>query len=117
MVSPAGETNICLNVSMRDWSTMPKAELHLHLEGAIPVPALWELIEHHGGDPVIKNPKQLVDFYTYRDFTHFMETWVWMNTFLRTYDDFEFAAEAVARHLVEQNRAERQMLFRGRREE
>jgi adenosine deaminase len=88
---------------MRDWSTMPKAELHLHLEGAIPVPTLWELIEHHGGDPVIKSPRQLVDFYTYRDFAHFMEIWVWMNTFLRTYDDFEFAAEAVARHLVEQN--------------
>jgi hypothetical protein len=80
---------------------MPKAELHLHIEGAIPVPTLWELIEHHGGDPVIKSPEQLVDFYTYRDFAHFMETWVWMNTFLRTYDDFEFAAEAVARHLLE----------------
>ena len=88
---------------MRDWSTMPKAELHFHLEGAIPVPTLWELIEHHGGDPVIKSQRQLVEFYAYRDFAHFMETWVWMNTFLRTYDDFEFAAEAVARHLVEQN--------------
>ena len=94
---------VWLNASMRDWSTMPKAELHLHLEGAIPVPTLWELIEHHGGDPVIKNPKQLADFYIFRDFAHFMETWAWMNTFLRTYDDFEFAAEAVARHLVEQS--------------
>lgn len=82
---------------------MPKAELHFHLEGAIPVPTLWELIVHHGGDPVIKSPQQLVEFYEYRDFAHFMETWVWMNTFLRTYDDFEFAAEAVARQLVEQN--------------
>jgi hypothetical protein len=30
---------------MRDWTTMPKVELHLHLEGAIPLDALWELIE------------------------------------------------------------------------
>ena len=67
------------------------------------MPTLWELIEHHGGDPVIKSQQQLIDFYEYRDFAHFMETWVWMNTFLRTYDDFEFAAEAVARHLVRQN--------------
>ena len=67
------------------------------------MPTLWELIEHHGGDPVIKNQEQLIDFYEYQDFAHFMETWVWMNTFLRTYDDFEFAAEAVARHLVQQN--------------
>jgi adenosine deaminase len=32
-----------------------------------------------------------------------METWGWMNGFLRCYDDFEFAAEAVALHLAEQN--------------
>ena len=88
---------------MRDWTTMPKAELHLHLEGAIPVPALWALIEHHGGDPLIKSEAQLVDWFTYRDFAHFMETWNWMNGFLRTYDDFTFASEAVARHLAAQN--------------
>ncbi len=82
---------------------MPKAELHFHLEGAIPVPALWELIQHHGGDPIIKNQDQLVEWFSYRDFAHFMETWEWMSGFLRSYDDFEFAAEAVARHLVEQN--------------
>ena len=82
---------------------MPKAELHLHLEGAIPVPTLWELIEHHGGDPLIKSEAQLVDWFTYRDFAHFMETWSWMNGFLRTTDDFTFAAEAVARHLVSQS--------------
>ncbi|MEA2023423.1 MAG: adenosine deaminase [Actinomycetota bacterium] len=88
---------------MRDWTTMPKAELHFHLEGAIPVPVLWELIQHHGGDPIIKTRGQLADWFSYRDFAHFMETWAWMNGFLRCYDDFEFAAEAVARHLVEQN--------------
>ena len=82
---------------------MPKAELHLHLEGAIPVPALWALIEHHGGDPLIKTEAQLVDWFTYRDFAHFMETWNWMNGFLRTHDDFTFAAEAVARNLAAQN--------------
>ena len=94
---------VCLNIRMRDWTTMPKAELHLHLEGAIPVAALWALIERHGGDPLIKSKAQLVDWFTYRDFTHFMETWSWMNGFLRTLNDFTFAAEAVARSLSEQN--------------
>jgi adenosine deaminase len=88
---------------MRDWTTMPKAELHFHLEGAIPVPVLWELIQHHGGDPTIRTQEQLAEWFSYRDFAHFMETWEWMNGFLRCYDDFEFAAEAVAHHLVEQN--------------
>jgi adenosine deaminase len=88
---------------MLDWSTMPKAEIHLHLEGAIPLPTLWQLIEHHGGDPVIRSRDQLLEWFTYRDFAHFIETWSWMNGFLRRYDDFEFVAEAVARHLVDQN--------------
>ena len=88
---------------MRDWTTMPKAEVHFHLEGAIPVPVLWELIQHHGGDPIIKSQEELADWFSYRDFAHFMETWEWMNGFLRSYEDFEFAAEAVARHLVDQN--------------
>jgi adenosine deaminase len=88
---------------MRDWSTMPKVELHLHLEGAIPLPALWELIERHGGDDTIRTQEELVEFFTYRDFAHFMETWVWMIRFLRQYEDFTYAAEAVARHLAAQN--------------
>jgi adenosine deaminase len=29
---------------MRDFGTMPKVELHLHLEGAIPLNAMWELV-------------------------------------------------------------------------
>lgn len=82
---------------------MPKVELHLHLEGAIPLPTLWELIERHGGDKTIKTPAQLVEWFTYKDFAHFMETWVWMIAFLRDYEDFTCAAEAVARHLAAQN--------------
>jgi adenosine deaminase len=88
---------------MRDWSSLPKVELHLHLEGAIPIPTLWELIERHGGDDTIKTPAQLIDWFTYKDFAHFMETWVWMIAFLRNYEDFTCAAEAVARHLAAQN--------------
>lgn len=88
---------------MRDWSTMPKVELHLHLEGAIPLPTLWELITRHGGDDIIRTQADLVDFFTYRDFAHFIEAWTWMIRFLRRYEDFTIAAEAVARSLVEQN--------------
>ncbi len=88
---------------MRDWSTMPKVELHVHLEGAIPLDALWELIEHHGGDPTVRTRSQLNDWFTYRDFAHFIAIWSWMVGFLRTYDDFEFAAEAFASDLAGQN--------------
>ena len=82
---------------------MPKVELHLHLEGAIPLSTLWELIERHGGDETIGSQAELADFFTYRDFAHFMETWVWMIAFLRNYEDFTCVAEAVARNLAAQN--------------
>ncbi len=82
---------------------LPKVELHLHLEGAIPYDALWELIQKYGGDPALPDLDSLRQKLTYRDFSHFIDTWVWKNSFLREYDDFTFIAEAVARDLVKQN--------------
>jgi adenosine deaminase len=41
--------------------------------------------------------------FQYRDFPHFIETWVWKNRFLREYEDFTLIAEAVALNLSRQN--------------
>ncbi len=87
-----------------DWLTrIPKIELHLHLEGAIPIPALWQLVQKYGGDPVVPDIDSLYRKFTYRDFPHFIETWIWKNGFLKEYEDFTFLAEAVARDLAVQN--------------
>jgi adenosine deaminase len=87
-----------------DWfECVPKVELHLHLEGAIPHAALWELVSKYGGDSSVKSFSELVEKFEYRDFPHFLDTWTWKNGFLREYEDFEFVAEAVAWRLVEQN--------------
>jgi adenosine deaminase len=82
---------------------MPKLELHLHLEGAIPHEALWQLIQKYGGDPAVRDQRALEGKFRYRDFPGFIQTWLWKNTFLREYEDFTFIAEAVARSLAEQN--------------
>jgi adenosine deaminase len=87
-----------------DWfERVPKVELHLHLEGAIPLPALWELVKKYGGDQEVATPAALEERFRFRDFTHFIDTWIWKNRFLRELDDFTFVAEAVARHLRDQN--------------
>jgi len=82
---------------------IPKVELHLHLEGAIPVPSLWELVQKYGGDESVPNPEVLQQKFVFRDFSHFIDVWVWKNQFLREYDDFSFAAEMMARNLAAQN--------------
>ncbi|MBN2084938.1 MAG: adenosine deaminase [Anaerolineales bacterium] len=81
----------------------PLSELHLHLEGAIPLPALWELICKYGGDPTVPDLDALQRRFTYKDFPHFIQTWIWKNGFLREYEDFAFIAERVARDLQNQN--------------
>jgi adenosine deaminase len=82
---------------------VPKVELHLHLEGAIPYDVLWELVRKYGGDPSVKNLEALKDKFVFRDFPHFIETWIWKNRFIREYEDFTLFAEAVARDLAAQN--------------
>jgi adenosine deaminase len=82
---------------------IPKVELHLHLEGAIPHEALWELACKYGGDPEVPDVDALIRRFDYRDFPHFIETWVWKNGFIREYDDFTLIAEAVARDMAAQN--------------
>lgn len=82
---------------------VPKVELHLHLEGAIPAEALWQLIQKYGGDPDVPDYHSLEKRFEYRDFLHFLETWMWKNSYLREYEDFTFISEAVARDLSSQN--------------
>ncbi len=87
-----------------DWfDRVPKVELHLHLEGAIPLPAMWELIGKYGGDPSVPDFKTLQGRFEFRDFSHFIQVWVWHCGFLREYEDFSIIAEAVARSLAAQN--------------
>lgn len=81
----------------------PLVELHLHLEGAIPYPALWELVQKYGGDPSLAGIEDLVLRFEFKDFAHFIETWNWKNQFIREYQDFTYIAEQVARDLTAQN--------------
>lgn len=78
------------------YDRLPKVELHLHLEGAIPREALRELTLKYGGDP--PDPPT-----GYRDLPHFIVAWLRRIRPLRAAEDFAFAAEAVARDLARQN--------------
>jgi adenosine deaminase len=80
---------------------VPKVELHLHLEGAIPPAALWRLIQKYGSADV-KSLDEVQERFVFTNFEHFINTWIWKNTFIREYEDFELIAEAVAFQMAEQ---------------
>ncbi|MGD0247486.1 MAG: adenosine deaminase [Candidatus Limnocylindrales bacterium] len=87
----------------RDWlERLPKVELHLHLEGAIPHAALWQLICKHGGDSRVPTLESLPAYFVYRDFPEFIDKWIWKQGFLREAADFELIGAAVAGELARQ---------------
>lgn len=84
------------------YDKVPKVELHVHLEGAIPHEALFALIQKYGGDPSVRDVPALVKRFEYKDFPQFIEAWSWKNQFLREYEDFTHVAEEGARDMANQ---------------
>ena len=82
---------------------MPKVELHLHLEGAIPLETLLSLIKRAGSEPSIKTVEDLRKRLVYKDFRHFLHIWSWKNTFITQEEDLEEMAYQVLADLSRQN--------------
>ena len=82
---------------------MPKAEIHLHLEGAIPHETLLAQIHRKGTEPKIRTVEDLKAKLTYTDFPSFIDLWIWKNTFIKDEKDFEEIAYAMLGGLSRQN--------------
>ena len=79
---------------------LPKAELHLHLEGAILPQTAIELAARHG---VALTPGEVAARYSYSDFRGFLETFKWVTSFLRGPEDYALITRNLAEELVKQN--------------
>jgi len=93
------------------FSQLPKVELHVHLEGAIPHDALFDLILKYGGDSSLPDVAALARRFEYKSFDQFIEAWSWKNQFLREYEDFALIAELTARDMANQNIHYAEMFF------
>jgi aminodeoxyfutalosine deaminase len=80
-------------------SSLPKAELHLHLEGSIQPATVCALTAHHG---VAMTEEEVRRRYAYRDFPEFIEAFKWVTTFLREPRDYALIARDLAEHLLTQ---------------
>ena len=68
---------------------MPKVELHVHLEGSVQPRTLLELAKRHNITLPANNLEGLVRWYTFRDFSHFLNIYMTISGCLRTVDDIE----------------------------
>ena len=66
---------------------LPKAELHVHLQGAASLGTVLALARRHPEVGVPTDEAQLRAFYTFRDFAHFIDVYVAVNELVRTADD------------------------------
>jgi len=82
---------------------MPKVELHVHLEGAIPLQTLFQLIQRKGTEPSIRTLDDLRRKLVHTDFIRFAELWRWRKTFTTVEEDFEEIAYQLLNNLHQQN--------------
>jgi adenosine deaminase len=80
-------------------ASLPKAELHLHLEGSIQPATVCALTAQHG---ILLSEEDVRQRYTYRDFTGFIEAFKWVTSFLREPRDFALIAHDLCEHLLTQ---------------
>ena len=79
---------------------LPKAELHLHLEGTILPATLVELSAHHDVIPLTLHEAE--SLYRFSDFTEFIECFKAVTRRLKDPEDYELAAWRMMQHLHDQ---------------
>lgn len=79
---------------------LPKAELHLHLEGAVDAATLLELRKRQGERATLAEVEGL---YSYTDFQSFLMAFKAVSAYLRTAEDYEFVTYRLMQRLKEEN--------------
>ena len=82
---------------------MPKAELHVHLEGAVLPETLLRLAEKNDVELPVSDLDGIRDFYTFRDFDHFVDVYMKINDCLKTPADVGLITEELGYEAARQN--------------
>ncbi len=81
-------------------AALPKAELHLHLEGSIRPATAAALAARHG---LTIKEEEVRKRYAYSDFTTFIEAFKWVTSFVREPADFALIVTDLAEQLLVEN--------------
>ena len=82
------------------WQALPKAELHVHLEGSIEPLTVVELAARHGVTVTLAEASAR---YAPGDFARFIESFIWVTSFLREPEDYALIARRFAESMKRQN--------------
>jgi hypothetical protein len=81
----------------------PKAELHIHLEGAIQPATAIALARRNKIPLPVDNAGELRQRFTYRDFDHFVEAFMLVTRCLKTREDYEQIVYELGATMAQQN--------------
>ncbi|NDJ86352.1 MAG: adenosine deaminase [Chloroflexi bacterium] len=82
---------------------MPKAEIHVHLEGSMRPEILLQLATKNDVDLPGKTVETIQQWYVFRDFSHFVEIYITICRTLQKPEDFTLIAYDLGKTLAEQN--------------
>jgi adenosine deaminase len=82
---------------------MPKAELHVHLEGSIRPATLLQLAKRNAFELPVQDIDSLQEFYRFRDFDHFIDVYVTITRCLQSADDYRLIAYEFGADCARQN--------------
>jgi adenosine deaminase len=83
--------------------SIPKAELHVHLEGSIRPATLLLLAERNGIRLPAQDENGLQAFYQFQDFSQFIQVYMTITGCLRTVDDYRLVAYEFGHDCARQN--------------
>jgi aminodeoxyfutalosine deaminase len=81
-------------------AALPKAELHLHLEGSMAPETVVRLAANYGVEVSVE---EVTARYRYGNFAGFLDAYKWVNSFLRRPADYRLIAEELFGRLIEEN--------------
>jgi aminodeoxyfutalosine deaminase len=84
-------------------SALPKVELHVHLVGSAPVDTVLMLARRHPDRGVPVSEAGLREFYSFRDFPHFIDVYTAVSRLISEPEDIADLVRGVARNLARQN--------------
>lgn len=92
---------------------MPKAELHIHLEGAIQPETLLDLARRHQRLDLLPATEvdRLRQWFAFTDFHHFIQVYLTISDLLRTPEDFALVVYACGADMAQQNIRYRELTF------